>query len=201
MNINRERTENEGYEIGAESDVPFMPKATAIWLIDNTGMSFQQIADFCHLHILEVKAIADGEIMNGVVGLNPIKNGQLTQETIDKCTKNKDRRLKLCKPSVKYSSINRNRKYIPMVRRQDKPNAISWLDKNHPEIPDSYVIKLIGTTKVTIAAVRNKTHWNSANIKPKDPISLGLCTRSDLEQVLFKVKVSSERTKKLSDMM
>ncbi|HET9715592.1 MAG TPA: cell cycle transcriptional regulator TrcR [Pseudolabrys sp.] len=163
---------------------PLMPKATAVWLLDNTALSFDQIAEFCKLHPLEVKAIADGDAAQGIKGLDPILTGQLTREQIAYAEKNPDARLKLTEPKVALPSSERAKKgprYTPVSRRQDRPNAILWLVRNHPELKDSAIMRLVGTTKSTIASIRDRTHWNSANLTPMDPVTLGLCSQIDLD--------------------
>jgi len=168
------------------ADQVLMPKATAVWLVDNTSMTFEQIADFCGLHPLEVKGIADGEVARDIRGADPIANGQLTREELDRAGANpkyrmkaqKSRHAELLKPAKKAP------RYTPVSRRQDRPDAIAWFLRNHPEVPDSQVAKLLGTTKATIDQVRNRTHWNSANIKPVDPVTLGLSTQLELDAIV-----------------
>jgi hypothetical protein len=163
---------------------PLMPKATAVWLLDNTALSFDQIAEFCKLHPLEVKAIADGDAAQGIKGLDPIQTGQLTREQIAEAEAHPDMRLKLTEPKVVMPSADRGKKgprYTPVSRRQDRPNAILWLVRNHPELKDSAIMRLVGTTKSTIASIRDRTHWNSANLSPMDPVTLGLASQIDLD--------------------
>jgi hypothetical protein len=163
---------------------PLMPKATAVWLLDNTALSFDQIAEFCKLHPLEVKAIADGDAAQGIKGLDPIQTGQLTREQIAEAEAHPDMRLKLTEPKVVMSSHDRSKKgprYTPVSRRQDRPNAILWLVRNHPELKDSAIMRLVGTTKSTIASIRDRTHWNSANLSPMDPVTLGLTSQIELD--------------------
>lgn len=165
-----------------------MPKATAVWLIDNTGLSFEQIAEFCGLHHLEVKGIADGDIAATVRGADPIANGQLTREEIDAAEQDAERRLTL-KASPNADLVQRRKRgprYTPVSRRQERPNAIAWMVKNHPEVSDGQISKLIGTTKTTIEAVRSRTHWNANNIQPQDPVALGLCSQLDLDEAVRK---------------
>jgi hypothetical protein len=153
---------------------PLMPKATAVWLLDNTALSFDQIAEFCKLHPLEVKAIADGDAAQGIKGLDPILTGQLTRDQIAEAEKNPEVRLKLTDPKVAVPPPDRGKKgprYTPVSRRQDRPNAILWLVRNHPELKDSAIMRLVGTTKSTIASIRDRTHWNSANLAPMDPVT------------------------------
>ncbi len=164
------------------ADALLMPKATAVWLVDNTGLSFDQIATFCKLHPLEVKAIADGEYAQGIKGLDPIQTGQLSREEIEKAQENPAHKLKLSAPKVRVPERKRRApRYTPVSRRQDRPNAILWLVRNHPELKDSQIIRLVGTTKPTIAAIRDRTHWNSANLTASDPVTLGLTTQIELD--------------------
>ncbi|WP_141059749.1 DUF1013 domain-containing protein [Brucella melitensis] len=159
-----------------------MPKATAVWLVDNTALSFDQIAAFCKLHPLEVKAIADGEASQGIKGLDPVITGQLSREEIAKGEKDPFYRMKLSEPKVRVPEAKRKGpRYTPLSKRQDRPNAILWLVRNHPELKDAQVSRLIGTTKSTIEQIRNRTHWNSANLTAMDPVTLGLCSQIDLD--------------------
>jgi uncharacterized protein len=163
---------------------PLMPKATAVWLVENTALSFEQIAEFCKLHPLEVKAIADGDAAQGIKGLDPVLTGQLTREDIEAAEADPARRLKLADPKVRLPETKSKKKgprYTPVSRRQDRPNAILWLIRNHPELKDSQIMRLVGTTKSTIQAIRDRTHWNAANLTPMDPVSLGLCSQIDLD--------------------
>src|SRR5690348_9623852 len=163
---------------------PLMPKATAVWLLDNTALSFDQIADFCKLHPLEVKAIADGDSAQGIKGLDPILTGQLTREQIENAEANPEIRLALSTPKVPLAGHDRSKKgprYTPVSRRQDRPNAILWLVRNHPELKDAAIMRLVGTTKSTIASIRDRSHWNSAALAPMDPVTLGLCSQIDLD--------------------
>ena len=164
---------------------PLMPKATAVWLLDNTALSFDQIADFCKLHPLEVKAIADGDSAQGIKGLDPITTGQLTREQITAAEADHSIVLKLTTPKVASSNEPRGGKkgprYTPVSRRQDRPNAILWLVRNHPELKDAQIMRLVGTTKSTISGIRDRTHWNAANLAPMDPVTLGLCSQIDLD--------------------
>ncbi len=164
---------------------PLMPKATAVWLVQNTALTFDQIADFCGLHQLEVQAIADGEVALQMQGLDPVGNGQTTAEEIARCEKDPHARLTLSPQAVPEVLIkHRGPRYTPIAKRQDKPDAISWLTKNHPELTDAQISKLIGTTKPTIAAIRERTHWNAPNIKPRHPVSLGLCSMAELDAAI-----------------
>ena len=160
-----------------------MPKATAVWLVEHTSLSFDQIADLCTLHPLEVRAIADGEAAAGIKGLDPVLTGQLTREDIDKAQKNPEFRLKVSDPKVRLPEPKRRKgpRYTPLSRRQDRPNAIRWLIKNHAELKDAAIGRLVGTTKSTIASVRDGSHWNNANLAPLDPVTLGLCSQIDLD--------------------
>jgi hypothetical protein len=164
---------------------PLMPKATAVWLVENTSLTFEQIADFCELHPLEVQAIADGEVANQMQGLDPVANGQTTAEEIDRCQADPQARLKLSPKALPPQVVkHKGPRYTPIAKRQDKPDAIAFLLKSHPELSDAQISKLIGTTKPTIAAVRDRTHWNSPNIKPRHPVGLGLCTIEELDQAI-----------------
>ncbi|HXF89290.1 MAG TPA: cell cycle transcriptional regulator TrcR [Xanthobacteraceae bacterium] len=165
-------------------NAPLMPKATAVWLVENTSLSFEQVADFCKLHPLEVAAIADGDAAQGIKGLDPILTGQLTREEIEKGERDPNYRLKLAEPKVKLPEAKVRKKgprYTPVSRRQDRPNAILWLVRNHPELKDSQIMRLVGTTKSTIQAIRERTHWNAASLTPMDPVTLGLCSQIDLD--------------------
>ncbi|HLD95333.1 MAG TPA: cell cycle transcriptional regulator TrcR [Alphaproteobacteria bacterium] len=167
---------------------PLMPKATAVWLIDNTSLTFEQIADFCGLHIIEVQTLADSEVV-GMAGMDPLASGQLSKEEIERCEKDQNARLELL-PPVSADSIlgKRAGKYTMLSKRQERPDAIAWVLKHYPLLSDSQICKLLATTKPTVQAVRSKTHWNSPNIKPKNPISMGLCTQEELDSVLLKAK-------------
>jgi hypothetical protein len=162
-----------------------MPKATAVWLIENTSLTFEQVADYCGLHPLEVQAIADGEVAGGMHGINPIAQGDLTAEEIDRCQKNPSARLKPLKPTIPQPKARPSgARYTPVAMRQERPDAIAWLLKNYPELGDGQISRLLGTTKSTIAAVRDRSHWNAPNIKPQNPVNLGLCTSADLEKAI-----------------
>ncbi len=159
-----------------------MPKATAVWLVDNTALSFDQIAQLCKLHSLEVKAIADGESAQGIKGLDPVATGQLSREEIARGEANGEHKLKLSEPKVRVPESKRKApRYTPVSKRQDRPNAILWLVRNHPELKDAQVSRLVGTTKSTIEQIRSRSHWNAANLTPMDPVTLGLCTQIDLD--------------------
>lgn len=165
--------------------LPLMPKATAVWLVENTALSFDQIADFCGLHALEIQAIADGEVASGIVGLDPVANGQVTRSEISRCEADPDGRLKLSVTDYPQPRAKpKGARYTPVSKRQDRPDAIAWILKHHPELSDAQICKLIGTTKPTIQSVRDKTHWNAANIKPRNPVTLGLCNEPDLEKMV-----------------
>src|ERR1700709_2287401 len=172
----------------AEPQKPLMPKATACWLVDNTSLTFEQIADFCGLHPLEVRGIADGEVARDIRGADPIANGQLSREELDRAGGNPNYRMKaqklghaeLLKPSKPAP------RYTPVSRRQDRPDAIAWFIRNHPEITDAQISKILGTTKATLDQVRDRTHWNAANIKPVDPVTLSLVTQMELDALVRK---------------
>ena len=177
------------------ADQILMPKATAVWLVDNTSMTFEQIADFAGLHPLEVKGIADGEVARDIRGADPIANGQLTREELDKAQTDPSYRMKAQKSrhAELLKPIKKAPRYTPVSRRQDRPDAIAWFVRNHPEVTDAQVAKTLGTTKATIDQVRDRTHWNSANIKPVDPVTLGLITQLELDAL---VKLAAEKKAK-----
>ncbi len=164
---------------------PLMPHATASWLVDNTSLTFEQIAEFCGLHILEVQAIADDTAATKLTGRDPIRAGELTQEEIEKGQKDPAYRLHMHK-EPDQTRRTRGPRYTPVSKRQDKPDGIAWIIRNHPEISDGAIGKLIGTTRSTIAAIRDRTHWNIANIQPKDPVTLGLCSQRELDAIVAK---------------
>lgn len=172
-----------------------MPKATAVWLIDNTSLTFDQIADFCELHPLEVKGIADGEVAENMRGVDPVSQGELTREEIEKGEA--DSNYKLKQPAPKHAEIpqpkRKGARYTPVSRRSERPDAIAWFLRNHPEISDAQISKLIGTTKTTIEAVRSRSHWNSANIKPVDPVTLGLTSQIELDEIVAKAAAKREK--------
>jgi hypothetical protein len=163
--------------------MPLMPKATAVWLVENTSLTFEQIADFCRLHPLEVKGIADGEVAQGIKGLDPITTNQLTRDELDRAQADPDYRLKIAdsRVSIPQAKPKKGPRYTPVSKRQDRPNAILWLVKNHPELKDAQIMRLVGTTKSTIQSVRERTHWNSSHLQPMDPVTLGLCSQIDLD--------------------
>ncbi len=160
-----------------------MPKATAVWLVEHTSLSFDQIADFCTLHPLEVRAIADGDAAAGIKGVDPVQNGQLSREEIERVQNSPEARLKISDPKVRLPEPKRRKgpRYTPLSRRQDRPNAIIWLLKNHPEMKDAQIGRLVGTTKSTITSVRDRSHWNISNLAAMDPVTLGLCAQIDLD--------------------
>lgn len=189
---------------------PLMPKATAVWLVDNTALTFEQIARFCGLHALEVKGIADGEVAAGIKGIDPISSGQLSREEIERCQADTSADLVLLEPKHKVPELKRKGpRYTPVSKRQDRPDAILWLLRNHPELPDSQISKLVGTTKPTIGTIRDRSHWNMANLKATDPVQLGLCSQKDLDAAVEKAarkkereaaKLAREQRKKLAEM-
>lgn len=173
--------------------LPLMPKATAIWLIENTSLQFHQIATFCGLHILEVQAIADGESATGMIGMDPIMAGQLTQSEIDRCEKDTTALLKIIPPVDASTLLGKKKsRYTPVAKRQERPDAIAWFLRYHPEIPESRICKLLGTTKNMVASVRSKTHWNAPNIKPKSPALLGFCSQFELDRLVSEFTPSTD---------
>ncbi len=167
------------------ASLPLMPKATAVWLLDKTTLTFDQIGEFCGLHKLEVQAIADGEVAIGINGLDPVLNGQLTQDELKRCENDPRARLKILKSDLPQPATRtKGPRYTPVSKRADKPDAIAYLIKNHPELIDAQVARLVGTTKETIAKVRDRSHWNASNIKPHNPVLLGLCKQADLDAAL-----------------
>ena len=177
---------------------PLMPKATAVWLLDNTVLTFEQIADFCNLHLLEVKGIADGDVARGIRGADPIAAGQLTRAEIESCQEDPKKRLQGIEKKEDLPKAERRvgKKYTPLSKRQDRPDAIFWLVRNHPELLDAQISRLIGTTKNTIQSIRDRTHWNSALLNPVDPVSIGLCTQVDLDKEVQKASKRVENRKK-----
>lgn len=177
--------------------LPLMPKATAVWLVENTTLTFEQIAEFCGMHTLEVQGIADDEVAGGIMGRNPITARQLSREEIERCEQNPNAKLKLSLTTKEYIETKQKQKkkgrYTPVARRQDKPDAISWLLKHGPEITDAQIVRLIGTTKNTIKSIREKSHWNWGNIQPKDPVLLGLCTQGELDALMEKLQEQHRR--------
>ena len=181
--------------------LPLMPKATAVWLVDNTALTFEQIAEFTGMHALEIQAIADEEVAIGIVGADPIKAGELTQEELERCEADPTATLKMAKRSTPLpKQRTKGARYTPVSKRQDRPNAILWLLKHHPELADAQIGKLIGTTKPTINAVRERTHWNSANLKAQNPVTLGLCSEADIEkQSLVAIRRAEARGEKIPE--
>jgi hypothetical protein len=175
-----------------------MPKATAVWLVDNTSLTFEQVADFCGLHPLEVKGIADEDVAKGIKGQDPVASGQLTREQIAEAEKDPKKRLRMAAPKHKMPNVRLKRapRYTPVSKRQDKPDAVYWLIRNHPEFTDSDIIKLIGTTKATIQKIRERSHWNAQNIKAVDPVTLGLTSQLELDLAVSRVAVKVERAQK-----
>lgn len=170
---------------------PLMPKATAVWLVENTSLSFEQIAAFCGLHELEIRAIADGEVAIGMVGLDPLTSGQLTQAEIERCQADPNERLRMAVADIPLPvSRSKGPRYTPVTKRGDKPDAIAYLLKEHPELSDAQICRLIGTTKPTIQAIRDKSHWNSPNLKPRSPVMLGLCSYTELDAALAKARAT-----------
>jgi len=165
---------------------PFMPKATAVWLVENTKISFKQIANFCDLHELEVKGIADGDVAKGIKAYNPILAGQLTREEIEECSKDTNRAITLNKKVLDIKSEKKTNKYVPLSKRQDRPEAVLWLIKNYPQLSDGQIVKLVGSTKNTISSIRQKTYWNSSNLSPKDPVVSNLCSQTDIKKAIDK---------------
>ena len=179
--------------------MPVMPKATAVWLVENTTLTFQQIATFCDMHPLEVQGIADGEVAIGIIGKDPVGSGQLSRDEITRCESDEKAEVQVLKSKDGIqSSRRRGPRYTPVSKRQERPNAISWLMKYHPDLRDPQIARLLGTTKTTIVAVRERTHWNIINIKPQDPVLLGICKQVELEAEVLKAtnaKASSKSPK------
>lgn len=174
-------------------DKPLMPKATAVWLIDNTGLTFQQIGEFCGLHELEVKGIADGEVAAGQRGLDPIGAHMLTREELQRCEADPKAKLKIAKSVAENIKQPKRKapKYTPLSKRQDRPDAIAWLLRNHPELSEKQICKLLGTTKNTVQAVRERTHWKSQEIRPRDPVFLGLCQQIELDEAVARARAEN----------
>ena len=182
-------------------DRPFMPKATAVWLVENTKISFKQIASFCGLHELEVKGIADGDVAKGIKAYNPILAGQLTRDEINLCSENHERPLSLSKKKqeVVVSSERKKSKYTPISKRKDRPDAVLWLVKNFPQLSDGQIAKIVGSTKGTVALIRNRTYWNFSNLSAKDPVILSLCSQLQFEKAVGKADRRVKREKKLKE--
>jgi hypothetical protein len=185
----------------AEPQRPLMPKATAVWLVDNTSLSFEQIADFCGLHPLEVKGIADEDVAKGIKGLDPVTSGQLTREQIEEAEKNPKVRLRVATPKHKMPAVKQKKapRYTPVSKRQDKPDAVYWILRNHPEFTDADIVRLIGTTKATIQKIRERSHWNATNIKAVDPVTLGLCSQLELDLAVTRATQRRERAIKRAE--
>ena len=175
---------------------PFMPKATAVWLVENTKISFKQIADFCDLHELEIKGIADGDVAKGIKAYNPILAGQLTRDEIEACSQNVNRQLFLNKKNIEIKSEKKNNRYIPLSKRQDRPEAVLWLTKNYPELSDGQIVKLVGSTTKTVSVIRNKNYWNSSNLSAKDPVVAHLCSQVEILDAVAKAERRISRKKK-----
>ncbi len=173
--------------------LPLMPKATAVWLIEKTALTFEQIADFCGMHPLEIQAIADGEVAQGIVGYDPVANGQLTAAEIRRCEADRSARLQILPSALPAPKRLRGSRYTPVSKRNDRPDAIAFLLRNYPHLSEQQVAKLLSTTKETIQKVRDKAHWNSANIKPRDPVILGLCSQTDLNAAIAAANDRLER--------
>ena len=179
---------------------PFMPKATAVWLVENTKISFKQIADFCNLHEVEVQGIADGEVAKGIKAYNPITSGQLTKEEIDLSSSDKERPLQITSSDVEITSNEKKiKKYVPLSKRQDKPDSVLWLIKNYPQLKDSQIAKLVGITKNSVVSIRNKSYWNYNNLNSKDPVAMNLFTQKDLLEAKEKAERRLKREKKLKE--
>ena len=178
------------------TDKPFMPKATAVWLVENTKISFKQIAVFCDLHELEIKGIADGDVAKGIKAYNPILAGQLTREEIEECSKDINRALNLNKKVLDIKLEKKSNKYIPLSKREDRPQAVYWLTKNCPQLSDSQIVKLVGSTKKTVDLIRSKRYWNSSNLSPKDPVVSNLCSQVDIKDAIDKAERRIARKKK-----
>jgi len=183
------------------SNAPLMPVATAVWLVENTSLTFKQIADFCKMHEVEIRSIADGEVGRGIVGYNPIISGQLTREEIDLSSKDGSRPLKISENEVQITSQNKkdNKRYVPLSKRQDKPDSALWLIKQHPSLKESQISKLVGITKNSVVAIKNKNYWNFNNLNPKDPVAIGLFSQKDLQEALEKAERRIKREKKLKE--
>ena len=179
------------------SNTPLMPMATAVWLVENTSLTFKQIAEFCNLHEVEIQGIADGEVGKGIKGYNPIISGQLTKDELEKSSKDNNRPLKISVNEIEISSFeSKDKKYIPLSRRQDKPDSALWLIKQHSLLKDSQIAKLIGITKNSVTAIRNKNYWNYNNLNAKDPVAIGLFTQKELFEAIQKAERRIKREKK-----
>ena len=179
------------------NDLPLMPKATAVWLVENTSLSFKQIANFCNMHEVEIQGIADGEVAKGIKAYNPIISGQLTREEIELSSKDENRPLKISSSDIEISNTNKKvKKYVPLSKRQDKPDSVLWLIKQHPQLKDSQIAKLVGVTKNSVTAIRNKNYWNYNNLNPKDPVAMGMFSQKDLLNSIEKAERRIKREKK-----
>jgi hypothetical protein len=179
------------------SNVPLMPMATAVWLVENTKITFKQIANFCNLHEVEVQGIADGEVARGIMAYNPIISGQLTREEIEKSSNDESRVIQIKNTDIEISSEDKKvKKYIPLSKRQDKPDSALWLIKHHALLKDSQIAKLVGVTKGSVTSIKNKSYWNYNNLNPKDPVALGLFTQKDLVEAIEKAERRIKREKK-----
>ncbi len=179
------------------SDAPLMPMATAVWLVENTSLTFEQIAKFCNLHEVEVQGIADGEVAKGIIAYNPIISGQLTREEIELSSKDQNRNLQIKNTDIEISSSDKKiKKYVPLSKRQDKPDSALWLIRNHSQLKDSQIAKLVGVTKNSVTSIRNKSYWNYNNLNPKDPVAMSLFTQKELIQAIEKAERRIKREKK-----
>ena len=179
------------------SNTPLMPMATAVWLVENTSLTFKQIANFCNLHEVEIQGIADGEVAKGIIAYNPIISGQLTREEIELSSKEKDRPLKIKTDDVEISNLTKKvKKYIPLSKRQDKPDSALWLIKHHPQLKDSQIARLVGVTKNSVTLIRNKSYWNYNNLNPKDPVAMSLFSQKDLVDAIEKAERRIKREKR-----
>ena len=182
------------------SNAPLMPMATAVWLVENTTLTFKQIANFCNLHEVEIQGIADGEVAKGIKAYNPIISGQLSREEIDLSSKDSNRSLKLKSNDIEISNNeNKIKKYVPLSKRQDKPDSALWLIKQHNFLKDSQIAKLVGITKNSVTSIRNKNYWNYNNLNPKDPVALNLFTQKELQEAIEKAERRIKREKKLKE--
>ena len=179
------------------SKAPLMPMATAVWLVENTTLTFKQIAEFCKLHEVEIQGIADGEVAKGIIAYNPIISGQLTREEIELSSKDENRPLQIINTDIQISTENKKiKKYVPLSKRQDKPDSALWLIRNHSILKDSQIAKLVGVTKNSVVAIRNKSYWNYNNLNPKDPVAMNLLTQKDLIEAIEKAERRIKREKK-----
>ena len=179
------------------SNVPLMPMATAVWLVENTTLTFKQIANFCNLHEVEIQGIADGEVAKGIMAYNPIISGQLTREEIELSSKDENREIQIKNTDIEISSEDKKiKKYIPLSKRQDKPDSALWLIKHHSLLKDSQIAKLVGVTKGSVTSIKNKSYWNYNNLNPKDPVALGLFTQKDLVEAIEKAERRIKKEKK-----